>query len=326
MTGMRSLFVLAMLSAPVAAAADNEARQVTPELRQRAEDLAGAASQRFTDILGGKRQEVAQSAATPGGTDTPPPAGTFAPVWDWLARSSQAYDDIVITQLKNPDGWTVIVQRAGDAAPAPAPALPAAQEEPPPELRGWSGLVEMMRDWLARANRSYRNEIVKPLLEPTQPGTPGEVVQQPVKSGEEIKREAEAADAKRAADEAEARRRSLQAKRTAEEDEAKRKAGVTAPAKGDVGRIESRRAADAETKRAADEAESKRRTEAQAADAERRADEEKRRADAAEAKHRAQAEARARLVEEAAEAQTQGGRRGQTRRRRRGGQTQSRRS
>ena len=77
MTGMRSLFVLAMLGAPGAIAADNAAPPVTPALRQRAEDLAGAASQRFTDILdGGKRQEIAQSGAppaAPGIPSSPPP-------------------------------------------------------------------------------------------------------------------------------------------------------------------------------------------------------------------------------------------------------------
>ena len=320
MTGMRSLFVLAMLGAHGAAAADNEVPQVTPALRQRAEDLAGAASQRFTDILdGGKRQELAQSGAPLEATDKPAASGTFAPVWNWLARSSEAYDDVVIAQLKNPDGWTVIVQRSGDArAGTRSHARPAAQEEPPRELRGWTGLVEMMRDWLARANRSYRNEIVKPLLEPVQPAPPSEFVEHSPSGAspspmapqteEQIKRDAEAADAKRVAEEAEARRRSLQAKRTAEEDEAKRKAEAAAQAKGDSGSSKSKRAADAEAKRTADEAESKRRMEAQAADAERRADEEKRRAEAAEAKHKAQAEARAKLVEEAAEAQAQGGR------------------
>ena len=126
MTGMRSLFVLAMLGAHGAAAADNEAPQVTPELRQRAEDLAGAASQRFTDIFAAASgRSVAQSAA--------PPEATEQASRGWHVRAAcgigsrarrQAYDDVVIAQLKNPDGWTVIVQRSGDAAPAPAPTRP----------------------------------------------------------------------------------------------------------------------------------------------------------------------------------------------------------
>ncbi len=112
MTGMRSLFVLAMLSAQGAMAAENEPPQVTPQLRQRAEDLAGAASKRFSDILDDE-QRVAQAQP-----DTPSTQrGTFAPVWEWLARSSQVYDEVVIAQLKNKDGWTVVVQRNGEAAP-----------------------------------------------------------------------------------------------------------------------------------------------------------------------------------------------------------------
>ena len=51
MSSMRSLFILALLSAPGAVAAENEATQVTPQLRQRAEDLAGAASNRFSELL-----------------------------------------------------------------------------------------------------------------------------------------------------------------------------------------------------------------------------------------------------------------------------------
>ena len=120
MTGMRSLFVLAMLSAHAAAAAENEAPRVTPELRQRAEDLAGAASKRFTEVLGGE-QRVAQNAPPNRTPQQTRDEGAFSRVWEWLARSAQTYDDVVIAQLKNKDGWTVIVQRSGDAAPAQTP-------------------------------------------------------------------------------------------------------------------------------------------------------------------------------------------------------------
>ena len=61
MSSMRSLFILALLSASGAVAAENEATQVTPELRQRAEDLAGAASTRFSDLLD-NGQRTAQAA------------------------------------------------------------------------------------------------------------------------------------------------------------------------------------------------------------------------------------------------------------------------
>ncbi|MBZ0210031.1 MAG: hypothetical protein K8F92_10315, partial [Hyphomicrobium sp.] len=248
MTGMRSLFVLAMLGAQGAVAADNEPPHDAPALRQRAEDLARAASQRFTDILAGETQpQTAQGAAPQAPTDRRDgEAGTFAPVWDWLARSAKSYDDVVIAQLKNSDGWTVIVQRAGETTPVPSSPPPAAEPEPP-QLRGWSGLMEMARDWLARANRSYRTQIVTPLREPAAGTAPSETA--PVAAEEQIKREAEA--------EAEARRRSAAAKRAAEEAEAKREADAAA----------EREVAAAAAKRAAEEAEAKRRMQEQASDA-----------------------------------------------------------
>lgn len=283
MTGMRSLFVLAMLGAQGAVAADNEPPHDAPALRQRAEDLARAASQRFTDILAGEtQQQTAQDAAPQAPADRRNgEAGSFAPVWDWLARSAKSYDDVVIAQLKHSDGWTVIVQRADETTPATSSSPPAVEPEAP-QLRGWSGLMEMARDWLARANRSYRTRIVTPLREPAPGAAPSETA--PVTAEEQIKREAVAG--------AEARRRSAEAKRTAEEDEARRKAEAAAE--------EAQKAA--EEKRTAEEAASKRRMQEQAADAQRRADEEKRRAAVAEAERKAKAEARARLIEAAAEA------------------------
>ncbi|MTD92811.1 hypothetical protein GIW81_00505 [Hyphomicrobium sp. xq] len=290
MTGMRSLFVLAMLSTQGAIAAENEPPQVTPALRQRAEDLAGAASRRFSDILdGGQRVEIAQGARSQAASgDQAPATGTFAPVWNWLYRAQKSYDDVVIAQLKNPNGWTVIVQKAGEPA-SPPKSEPAPEVEPAPQLKGWSGLVEMVRDWLARANRSYRNEIVTPLREPGAAEVPSELAKQPssaAEPGDEIKRGAE--------EEAQARSRSLAAKRAAEEDDAKRRAEATGQAKqqGDA----------AAAKRAAAEAEAKRRDVEQAAVAARRAEDEKRRMAAAEAERKAVAEFRARQIEAAAEA------------------------
>jgi hypothetical protein len=289
MTGMRSLFVLAMLSAQGAIAAENEPPQVTQALRQRAEDLAGAASQRFSDILdGGQRVEIAQGARSQAASsDQAAATGTFAPVWNWLYRAQKSYDDVVIAQLKNPNGWTVIVQRSGEPASPPA-SESAAEMESAPQLKGWSGLVEMVRDWLARANRSYRNEIVTPLREPGAAGVPSELAKQPssaAEPGDEIKREAE--------EEAQARSRSLAAKRAAEEDDAKRRAEATGQAKqqGDA----------AAAKRAAAEAEAKRRDREQAIAA-RRAEDEERSAAAAEAERKAVAEFRARQIEAAAAA------------------------
>jgi hypothetical protein len=290
---MRSLFVLAMLGAQGAVAAENEPPQMTPEVRQRAEDLAGAASQRFTDILDkGTRADATQVAGSKADGDQAPATGTFAPVWNWLYTAQKSYDDLVIAQLKNPNGWTVIVQKSGEAASSAAASAPPAEVEPTPELKGWSGLVEMVRNWLARANRSYRNEIVAPLREPVPTDAPSELAKESpptAQPGDEIKRAAE--------EEAQARSRSLAAKRAAEEDEARRRAERDAEAK---------QKADAEAaKRSTDEAEAKRVAELKAAIEKRRADEEKRRADAAEAERKAEAESRAREIEAAAEARRQ---------------------
>jgi len=95
MTGMRFLFVLAMLGANGAIAAEDQSQSEAPALRQRAEDLARAASQRFTEILDtGKQTQPSATQADGKGSPTP-----YARVVDWLARSSKSYDDIVIAEL-----------------------------------------------------------------------------------------------------------------------------------------------------------------------------------------------------------------------------------
>src|SRR5207247_1453601 len=141
------LFVLAMLGT-CAARADTidalNARTPLPvsetaapdtsnsTLRQRAEDLARAASQRFSEILSTDKPAPQPAAEKPAAE---PGAGTFAPVWNWLARSAKDYDDVVIGKLKSPDGWIVVVQRADGTPPSPPSDKP---EEPPRQLRGWS--------------------------------------------------------------------------------------------------------------------------------------------------------------------------------------------
>ena len=282
MRGVRFLFVLAVLGTQGGVvAAEREAQPEAPELRQRAEDLARAASQRFTEILDGGRQQVAQAAAPQPSGDkrTREPAAALAPVLDWLERASKSYDDTVLVQLRQKDGWATIVQRSGEA-PAPLPAAPAAQTAQP-ELRGWSGLAEIMRYWLARANSAYRNEIVTPLRGPEAgEAAPADAVAQ---------RPAAPASATGSAPAVTPATTETPRKLKADDD-VKRAAEA-----GDA----QRRAVEASAKRAAQEVDAnKRRAEAKAAEA-RRAEEEKRLAAAAEEKRKAQAEARARLLEEA---------------------------
>lgn len=327
MTGMRSLFVLAVLGTQ-AARADNAdalrradvrspvllADAASPDisdssLRQRAEDLARAASQRFSEILSTDRP-----APQPGAEKAPvnPDGETFAPVWNWLARASQDYQDVVIKKLKSPDGWVVVVQRA-DSATSPLAKPAESQPEPQPELRGWSGLMEILRDWLSRANRSYRNEIVKQLTEPSEQEAPKATAEEPARAAppsapatpaapvvvEAPQAQPDAAEAKRKADAEAAIKREAEAvdakrKADAEAADAKRKADTEAETKREAAALEAKRKADSE-------AEAKRKTDAEA-DATRKAEDAKRIAEEGDAERKAVAEAEvARLATEAEE-------------------------
>ncbi|MGZ5849510.1 MAG: hypothetical protein ACXWJN_02845 [Methyloceanibacter sp.] len=336
MTGPRSAFVpMAMLAAqscfgdgalaqagepparPFVVADEQSAPTSDASLRKRAEDLARAASERFSEIMAGGRkaqEQVAQSTApTPGGAprQTGSSDDAFAPVWGWLARSAKDYNDVIVAKLKNPSGDVVILAPQGtvvaqkDALPqVPQPKsseLPEAKAPEPQAGWSWGAVEERVRDWLARANRSYRNEIVKKLK---QPGSeepqwpPAEVVPQaptPADVAAEAEAEQHAAEVRREAEEAEAQRKADDAKRVAAEEEAKRKADAEAKRVADEAAAKSK--ADAEARRLADEAEAKRKADAEAkhiaeeTEAKRKA-EEKRLADLAEAKRKADAEAK----------------------------------
>lgn len=333
MTGPRSAFVLtAMLAAqscfgdpalaqagepparPLVVADEQPAPASDASLRKRAEDLARAASERFSEIMAGGRkaqEQVAQSTA-------PPPAGApretgaidFAPVWGWLARSAKDYNEVIVAKLKNPSGDVVILAPQGtvvaqkDALPqVPQPKsseLPEAKTSESQAGWSWGAVEERVRDWLARANRSYRNEIVKKLK---QPGSeepqwpPAEVVPQaatPADVAAEAEAEQHAADVRREAEEAEAQHKADDANRVADEEEAERKADLKAKRVADE--VAAKSKADAEAKRLADEADAKRKT--GEAEAKRKADAEaKRLADESEAKRKADAEAK-RIAEE----------------------------
>ena len=288
MTGMRLLFVLALLCTPGIVAADSEPHRPLT-VREQAEALARAASERFNHLLEERNDapSAQPSAADASAAQTPTAeteATPLAPVWDWLARSAKAYDGVVIAQLKTGEGLNVLASRVG----APASALPAvataqASGEQSPELRGWGGFVESVRDWLARANRSYRNEIVKLLrtvpngAAPTGPG------------------EAKSAPSQLAAvpPSVNAGAASTPAKEDAKAEDARR--------------TEAKSQAEAvEKQRAEEEAASRKRLAEQHERAQKQADEERQRiAEAVEARRRAEAEARAKEVADAAEARGQ---------------------
>jgi hypothetical protein len=336
---------------PLVVADEQPAPASDASLRKRAEDLARAASARFSEIMAGGRkatEQVAQSTA-PTSEGAPRETGAidnaFAPVWGWLARSAKDYNEVIVAKLKNPSGDAVILAPQGavvaqkDALPQvhqpKSSELPEAKPSEPQAGWSWGAVEEKVLDWLARANRSYRNEIVKKLK---QPGSeepqwpPAEVVPQaptPADVAAEAEAEQHAAEVRRDAEEAEAQRKAdLEAKRAADEvaakskadaeakrladeadakrkpdeAEAKRKADTEAKRLADAS--EAKGKADAETKRVADEAEAKRKADAEAkriaeeTEAKRKA-EEKRLADQAEAKRKANVEAKQKADAEA---------------------------
>ena len=318
MTGTRSSFVLVAVLAAQAIWLSHSDAQTGGEkepggdvsLRQRAEDIARAASKRFTEILSGEEGTKVTDGESPDNE-------TLDPVWDWLGQAARAYRGVIVTKLKDPSGEIAILTPSG-ATPPKLPTAPAAAEqvlEPAPQL-GWTYLVESLREWLARASRSYRTEIVKNLLEPQ--------VHEPMQAAEPA---LEAAPAPAPADVAAAPRAGLagdgaakpaapgvesqppavaEAKQpSADEANAKRRAEAEAEAKREADREAKRQAeAEAEAMRKADreaEAEAKRKAVAEA-EAKRRADREaKRQAEAeAEAKRKAEREAKRSAEAEAA--------------------------
>jgi len=189
MTGIRSSFVLlaaftglAVGSVQVQASptsggssaaqriGDQSARQheSAGNLRRRAEDLAGAASKRFSDILSEQEgdAQVHDKGRDAGGKSAQRANDpTLIPVWDWLARASRDYENIIVAKLKNPSGEVKFVTPPRRVlAQAELPTAP--EQTPHPPQPGWGSIIENIREWLARANRSYHNEVVKKLMQP----------------------------------------------------------------------------------------------------------------------------------------------------------------
>ena len=200
MTGNRSFFVLMAAcialtvgsggaqSSPTSAgsgAASSNAGEPSRQhesksnVRRRAEDLAGAASERFSEIL--SKQE-GEKPIQVGGADASRERAqrsnrpTLIPVWDWLARASRDYENVIIAKLKNPSGEVEIETSPNRAmAQGEVPSTRLAQDAPASQF-GWGSIIETIRDWLARANRSYRNEIVRNLVQPRDGEDPWRVV------------------------------------------------------------------------------------------------------------------------------------------------------
>ncbi|HEX9881396.1 MAG TPA: hypothetical protein VGA65_02710, partial [Hyphomicrobium sp.] len=304
MTSTRSSFVLLVILVAQALTFSQVHAQAQDEsggdalLRQRAEDLAKAASERFSEILSGETgDEVAQGPAR----ETEP----LDPVWDWLGQASRAYRGVIITKLKSPSGEVAVLVPPGRAAPK-LPTAPAASEVArEPELRlGWTYLVESVREWLADANRSYRTEVVKKLVQPVPsvPSRTAEAVPEPASALPEPAPQQMAAAPKvdGVGDEAKAVQPKVESKAESKA-EAKRKAAAEAEAEAKRKAVsEAKQKAEAAAKRKA-EAEDNRKSEAEAA-AKRKAEAGANRKVEAEAaaKRKAEAEAKRKAEAEAA--------------------------
>jgi hypothetical protein len=118
MTGARSTFLMiVILAAHVATAAHVDAQPNGDEgqsgdvsQRQRAEDLAREASERFTEILTGDDEPKIAG-------DNARDAEALDPVWTWLGQAARAYRGIIITTLRQPSGEVVILTPPGGASP-----------------------------------------------------------------------------------------------------------------------------------------------------------------------------------------------------------------
>lgn len=192
---------------PVRAASDLD------QQRQRAEDLAAAATEKFSEVVPERpkpspspspRLAQAPPAAPPaapksdGGSSAaskPPPAAQkgappdrpsdiTAPVVDWLERSARDYQGIIVKGLSQPQlqSGAGASAKAPDLKPvAPTGAAPSAPPAASPSDGGIGAMIGSLQssaeEWLAKANRDYQTEIVRKLEAP-QPGGAGSIASQ----------------------------------------------------------------------------------------------------------------------------------------------------
>ncbi len=180
------------------------------ELRSRAEDLAAAASQRFTEVIEPvKPRQTAQAPSSPSATPPhsaapssrpqasqspssgkPGPAGSAnnerfaAPVVDWLERSAREYQRTIITRLSAPSGGGATVATASPPRPS-ASAAPRSTVAPVGDFVTDAQIG--LQEWLARANRTYQTEVVRKLELPAAGTAVSAPASKPVVKPEEIK-------------------------------------------------------------------------------------------------------------------------------------------
>lgn len=225
---------------------------VASPVRRQAEELAAAASERFSEVVGNAKAPPASSsqrlaeAPQKGAGGTPPaPAksgsekdgggAVLAPVLQWVRRSAETYQTTIIkglSPLPQPGGSRAA--GASTAAPRPSatarPATPSSTWEIP--VVGGTLLDAQLaaQEWLARANRTYQTEIMRKLEAPaasavaTAAGDKGAKPAPPVKAvgGEATSGEADRAKAAQKAAEDERRRSEAAAEEARRVEAAKR--------------------------------------------------------------------------------------------------------
>src|SRR5215468_1982333 len=121
-----------------------EAAQAADPARERAEDLARAASQRFGEVLKGRPKD-----------ERPRPAGPGEETWGpgkWLERSTQDYNSVVRR-----------LSQAGGSTPAPTTPTPSA-----PPAKAGPRAAGASQDWLTWSSERFQ-EIMRKLAEGAAP-------------------------------------------------------------------------------------------------------------------------------------------------------------
>ncbi len=151
----------------------------TGSVSRRAQDLADAASRRFTEIV----PPAAVQPSSTGPVPRPPARrgiDVATPVAGWLERASQAYQVEVARNLTRPVDATAPSAAASfdmaqttEPAPAPearsAPSAPDASSQDP-----LSSGVDAVRGWLKDASETYQRDIAEPLTVPANPNAVSE--------------------------------------------------------------------------------------------------------------------------------------------------------
>lgn len=138
---------------------------------RRAQELAAAASEKFTEIVPVKPELPAEPPASP-----PPAKGIGAgidiatPIEGWLDKAAKAYRDHVAAKLSVPSSSgpdAGVAQNEPHAEPSAAADSSVATPADGPSNDMLSSGAAAVRDWMKAASESYDREIATPLSVPT---------------------------------------------------------------------------------------------------------------------------------------------------------------